>query len=114
MKKTKITTIIALISIAVFGLISVQWTWIRNAYQLKEQQFGQMVNNALSRVSNQLQTNETINQIIREVNSYKKDTFQRYQNMRLIIDPNISTPLIPYSENNIYNPEIECKITGLD
>jgi signal transduction histidine kinase len=108
MKKTKITTIIALISIAAFGLIAVQWKWISNAYQLKEQQFGQMVNNAISRVSHQLQTNETIKQIIREVNSYK-DTFQNNGNMQLSLDPNTVNPAMAYSENNIYHPDINVK-----
>jgi two-component system, OmpR family, phosphate regulon sensor histidine kinase PhoR len=55
MKKKKITLLIGLIGIAVLGLITIQGIWLKNAYQLKEEQFRQYVNNSITNVTKDLQ-----------------------------------------------------------
>ncbi len=52
---------------AMIGLIVVQAYWIKNAYQLKEKQFGQAVNRALNNVAVELQERETMWNFLNEV-----------------------------------------------
>ena len=77
MNKKRIATLIGLISIAVFGLIAVQGFWIKQAYRLKEQQFHQLIKNAITVVSNKLQEDETVNQIKKEIYAFHQDSFQK-------------------------------------
>lgn len=75
--KRKISILIGLISVAVFGLIAVQAIWISNAYNLKEQQFQYLVNNSIQGISNKLQETETIGSIVKEINTLRDDGFAR-------------------------------------
>jgi signal transduction histidine kinase len=62
MKKKKITILVVLIGLAVIGLITIQGIWLKNAYQLKEEQFRQYVNNSISAITNTIRTSRTFNQ----------------------------------------------------
>jgi Signal transduction histidine kinase len=72
MNKKRIAILIGLIGIAVFGLIAVQGFWIKKAYRLKEELFQQHINNSIINVSRMLQENETVDNILREINAYKQ------------------------------------------
>jgi two-component system, OmpR family, phosphate regulon sensor histidine kinase PhoR len=90
MNKKKIAILIGLIGIAVFGLISIQWTWIKNAYQLKEQHFNQNIYISIRKVAEILQTDETVKEIAREIHAYKRDTIARNK-YHLIFDSVLSS-----------------------
>lgn len=57
-KKQFIKWLIGLISVALIGLITIQYYWIENSMELRNAQFSFGVRSALSRVSNQLETIE--------------------------------------------------------
>jgi signal transduction histidine kinase len=60
MDKRKIRGIIALMSIALIGLISLQLYWILHDIRLKEQQFDQAVNQAMNSIVDRIETNEAL------------------------------------------------------
>jgi two-component system phosphate regulon sensor histidine kinase PhoR len=65
-------------SVALLGLIVLQYFWIHNAFKVKEEQFSQQVNKALTEVVEQLEKEETIVNIIEEINYYgSTDKFRR-------------------------------------
>jgi two-component system, OmpR family, phosphate regulon sensor histidine kinase PhoR len=86
MSKRRIITLIGLISIAVFGLIGVQGLWIRQAYQLNENRFRQLVNNAITKVADLLEEHETVDQILKEIYELRQDSFAG-SNVQIIMDP---------------------------
>lgn len=90
MNKKKIAILIGLIGVAVLGLIGIQWTWIKKAYELQEQQFRQNTLISIRKVAEILQTDETVKEISREINAYKRDTFNR--GYRLLLDSLHSSP----------------------
>ena len=55
-------------SLAMAGLIIVQSYWIGNAIDIKEKQFSQLVTNALSDISDDIRQQETVFNIIEEIN----------------------------------------------
>jgi len=57
-------------SIALLGLIIVQFIWIKNAIKVKEAQFSQQVGKALAEVVAELEKQETIVNFMEEVNYY--------------------------------------------
>ena len=61
MNKTKLTSVIALVTLGMIGLIAVQLYWIHNAITLKEQQFDMAVNDALRNVVEDLERQEALN-----------------------------------------------------
>jgi two-component system phosphate regulon sensor histidine kinase PhoR len=61
MKKAKLTSVIALVTLGMIGLIAVQLYWIHNAITLKEQQFDMAVNDALGNVVVDLEKQEALN-----------------------------------------------------
>ncbi|MBL4656983.1 MAG: HAMP domain-containing histidine kinase [Flavobacteriales bacterium] len=63
MNKTQLTSVIALVSIAMVGLIAVQLYWIHNAITLKEQSFDRAVSDALQDVVVDLEKQEAINMV---------------------------------------------------
>lgn len=58
MNKKKITGLILLMSIALAGIIAVQWLWIHNAMKIKEEQFSARVNDAMQDVVKKLEKTE--------------------------------------------------------
>ena len=69
MSRKVIWILTGVMTIGLLSLIVVQSYWIRNSLNLKEQQFRQQVNRALTSVINELEKQETIYQIIREVDN---------------------------------------------
>ena len=55
MDKRLITVLTAAISVALAGLVFIQWRWIRSTIVLKDQQFSENVDNALVAVSDRLE-----------------------------------------------------------
>lgn len=62
-----LTVIISLTSIA---LVILQMLWIRNTYQMKEEEFDRLVNNTLDRVIDEVERQETVSQIYDEIKPF--------------------------------------------
>ncbi len=60
--------------LAMISLIFVQAWWIKNAVDVKEKQFDQLINKILSDIANEYQNQETVQQIIDEINPFYFDT----------------------------------------
>jgi len=67
MSRKLIWILTIVMSAALLGLIGVQGYWIRNAVEVKQQQFKQVVNKALASVIEQLEEMETMNNIVEEI-----------------------------------------------
>ncbi len=59
---------------AMISLIFVQAWWIKNAVDVKEKQFNQLINKILSDIANEYQDQETVRHIIDEINPFYFDT----------------------------------------
>lgn len=59
MKKNQIGILVAVMLVALLGLLGIQWSWVQNAVNLKEAQFRRQVFDAMIRVSERLQDRET-------------------------------------------------------
>ena len=108
----KLIWILAIIMTAgLLGLIGVQGYWIRNAVDVKEQQFKQVVNKALASVIDQLEEMEAMDRIVHEIipdslpgniiittESYTGDDLQT----RIVIES--ETALFDEDNNIIYIP----------
>ncbi|MDR0713315.1 MAG: HAMP domain-containing histidine kinase [Bacteroidales bacterium] len=66
MKKSTLYIVVIIAAIALSGLIVVQTYWIRHAYTIKEQQFEQLVNTTINRVTEDVQSYEVV-QVIHEL-----------------------------------------------
>ena len=83
MNKKWLSLIILFICLSLAGIIAVQYMWIRNAFDVREAQFNQGVNDALDGVVTRLETSENM-QLIRQrlisdsilnlIRSYAKDS----------------------------------------
>ncbi len=67
MNKRFLWIIAVFMSLAMIGLIIVQAYWINNAIEVKEKQFSQIVNRALSNIVSEVQQQETVFHIINEI-----------------------------------------------
>jgi signal transduction histidine kinase len=65
MNKRLLYILIAGICISLIGIVTVQFFWIRNAFQVKEAQFNRSVNDALGVAVNKLETRENMHFISR-------------------------------------------------
>lgn len=74
MKKKNIQAIIALMTVALIGIISLQLYWILHDIHLKEQQFEQSVNQAMNAIVDRIETNEALNILHEKV--FKMDPAQ--------------------------------------
>ncbi len=101
-----ITVILA--SIALIGLITIQLYWTQNLFKLKEEQFQQNVQTALTNVAKQLEYKETLSAISLDVASSKNKNQQLFIksengeirfNYKAFSD---STGLFLYDEDNEY------------
>ncbi len=70
MSRKLIWLLTGVISVATFGLILVQTKWIRIAVDIKEEQFVQSANLALSKIISEVDKQETIVKIIDEISPY--------------------------------------------
>ncbi len=68
MKKSTFYILIAIAGIALAGLIGVQAYWINDSYAVKEQQFAQLVNTTINRITEDVQSYEVV-QVIRELDA---------------------------------------------
>lgn len=66
MKMSTFYALIVIAGVALAGLIGVQAYWIHHAYTIKEQQFAQLVNTTINRVTEDIQSYEVV-QVIREL-----------------------------------------------
>jgi len=58
-------------SFSVLGLIIIQYIWIKNAVKVKEEQFDQLVNKAITQICKDVEIQETAFEITNEVYSFK-------------------------------------------
>ncbi len=70
MSKKGIWFLTVIMTIALLGLLLVQSQWIKNAVDLKEQQFSLVVNRTLNDVINRLEEQEASVKITKEINPY--------------------------------------------
>lgn len=92
--KQSIGILIALMSIALMGVIIIQFLWIRNAIQLKQEQFDRTVNSALIRVSADLENKYGVHFITEKLHS---DSSARKEVMRQ--DPGLYQFMISVDES---------------
>ncbi len=67
MNKKNIRAIIALMSVALVGIISLQLYWILHDIRLKEEQFDQSVNQAMNAIVDRIETNEAMTMLHEKV-----------------------------------------------
>ena len=79
MNRKVLVGVILLMAAALMGLIAVQAYWIKSALDLKQDQFGQLVNNSLIDITEQIQKNETIHQVLGEMKSSSSPGNFRHQ-----------------------------------
>jgi two-component system phosphate regulon sensor histidine kinase PhoR len=63
MKKHFLTGLIALMTLSLLGIVAVQFFWIRNAIQVKEQQFDQSVSKALTQIVQRLKKDRDVHYV---------------------------------------------------
>lgn len=93
-----------LIAVALVGLIIMQGYWIRNALELRREEFSQLVNRSMINLVNNLERNETAYHIIREMGKEKdlngKRSIQRVSNTEEgpgnQLEKQTSSPVITY------------------
>lgn len=71
MKKDFFSIIIALMIIALLGIIGIQIMWLDNAVKIKQAQTDQTINEALSQVVSKIETHETVSIIAKSHNKNK-------------------------------------------
>jgi len=74
MKRKIIVSLAILFSIALSGLIFIQLNWINNAIDIKDQQFRYQANNALDAVVRQLEQDEIMDFIMKEIGGSSTDS----------------------------------------
>lgn len=60
-------------TIALVGIIWVQWYWINNGIKIKEQQFDQLVNTSLNDIIGKLEDKESVSFLSKKINSFTSD-----------------------------------------
>src|SRR6185436_4925749 len=70
MKKNRIRWVIALMSIALIGIICLQVYWISHDIHLKEQQFEQSVNQAMNAIVDRIETQEAFSIMNKKLVAY--------------------------------------------
>ncbi|MCX6258025.1 MAG: HAMP domain-containing sensor histidine kinase [Bacteroidia bacterium] len=73
MSRKFILILISVMTVALLGLIVLQAYWIKNAVEVKDKQFRQLVNKSLADVVNELETRETVAQIDHQIQSTNQD-----------------------------------------
>jgi signal transduction histidine kinase len=77
MKEKIIWVLIIAVLVSLIALIGLQSFWIENAFNVKEQQFKQQVNIALTSIVKSLQKEETAYLLIKELNSLPDDSIEK-------------------------------------
>lgn len=76
MSRKVIVTVIILSTLALSSLIIAQLYWIRNAMEVKEEEFGQLVNRSLINIVNNLEQHETAFHVLREMGNKSKESIR--------------------------------------
>ena len=76
MSKKKLWIFTAAMSLVLLALIAVQTYWINIAYDVKEQQFKQLVNTALNNIVKKVEAHETILEVTNEIISITADSLK--------------------------------------
>ena len=72
--------------LAMIGLIFVQAWWIKNAADIKEKQFDQLINKTLSDIAGEFQKQEAVRYIIDEINPFYFDTSSGFYDSEFMIE----------------------------
>ena len=86
MKRRTIIGIIVLMSISLVGIILVQLMWVRNAIEVKSQQFDRSVNEAMNQVVQRLEKNENLLVLSDQVRQFNTSTFHSFPDLDSIIE----------------------------
>ena len=70
MQKNVIRIITAILSLSLIGLIVVQSYWIKNAIEIKEEQFSQLVNKAIGNIIDEIENREMVYQVVNEMEPF--------------------------------------------
>jgi len=73
MSKKTIWLVTFVLSLTLIGLFTVQGFWIRNALRINEQQFNQLINKTLENVVKQLENQEVVYKLAKEVEPYEEE-----------------------------------------
>ena len=74
MQKKAIWILTIILSITLIGLIIVQLYWIKNAINIKEEQFSQLVNKSIGNIIDEIEKRELVYQLVDEIDPYKDIT----------------------------------------
>ena len=74
MSKRVIWILAGVMAIASIGLIVVQTYWIKNAVNVKEQQFNQLVNKSITKIVDKIENRKTAYNLIKEINPFRFDS----------------------------------------
>ncbi len=88
MNRRTIVGIILLMSISLIGIIAVQVFWIKNAIDVKIQQFDQSVNDAMNHVVNRLEKNENLIVLSEQINDVNHHIEFKFQGLDSIMNYN--------------------------
>ncbi len=122
MTKKWIIILIIAISMAMVGLITIQWFWIKQAYELKEMHFGQLVNNSIISVTRRIQEKEVANDMLDSVDpsdlSSSKIPYENKKPIKILTDtiakvPNKSKdmPLQNFNDEDVFTKDEELWLT---
>ena len=101
MKRNYIWLLTVVITFTMVGLIIIQSYWIRNALNLREEQFDQQVNKALNSTIRDLEEEETVYYIIKEINALGKDSDSLKNSKRVdSLKINFDTDLLFYNSDS--------------
>jgi len=71
MQKRTLWIITVVLSITLIGLIFVQFYWIKNAIEIKQEQFKQLVNSGLDNVVKEIENREMVYKVVNEIEPYQ-------------------------------------------
>ena len=85
MHKRTIILLATVFSLVLTGLILIQIYWINNSFEIKNQQFRVLVNNALTAVVLDMERQETIDRIFEEIDINNPESLKRRSGFLFIV-----------------------------
>lgn len=117
MEEKKLRIIILLASIAVLGLIAIQFYWISNALNLEKEKFNKNVGSALSEIVETLEKNETAEIMVKEISNNDSNNIV-YITKNVLSKSNVDTNKNYINKsiliNDNHDVDIDYKITSSD
>src|SRR5690242_13642214 len=101
MKKNRIRWVIALMSVALIGIICLQVYWISHDIFLKEQQFEQTVNQAMNAIVDRIETQEAFSIMNKKLVAYADPSHVT----NILVHDSELVPPINISDTDIVFPE---------